>query len=216
MKQDFTLVGEERDDQGKGASRRLRRTGMVPGILYGGRRPPRALVLDRDTLTHSLTNEALYSSILTLTIGDKSQPCIIKDVQRHPARNVIMHIDLQRILEDEKIRVSVPINFVGEEEAPGVKQGGNVSRVITELEVTCLPRDLPESIEADISGLEMDAILHVSELNIPEGVELAAGETIQDQAVATVHVIRVQAEEEEVEGEEVEGEVPDAPEAEED
>ncbi len=216
MSQDFTLVGEDRDDQGKGASRRLRRTGMVPGILYGGRRPPRALVLDRDTLTHSLTNEAVYSSILTLTIGDKAQPCIIKDVQRHPARNVIMHIDLQRILEDEKIRVSVPINFVGEEEAPGVKQGGNVSRVITELEVTCLPRDLPESIEADISGLEMDAILHVSELDIPEGVELAAGETIQDQAVATVHVIRVQAEEEEVEGEEVEGEEPDAPEAEED
>ncbi len=216
MSQDFTLVGEDRDDQGKGASRRLRRTGMVPGILYGGRRPSRALVLDLNALTHSLSNDAVYSSILTLTIGDKSQPCIIKDVQRHPARNAIMHIDLQRILEDEKIRVSIPINFIGEDVAPGVKQGGNVSRVITELEVTCLPKDLPESIEADISGLEMDAILHVSELEIPEGVELVAGESIQDHAVATVHVIRVQAEEEPVEGEEVEGEAPSEPEAEED
>ena len=206
MSQDFTLVGEDRNDQGKGASRRLRREGKVPGILYGGRRPPRALVLDRDALTHSLSSDAAYSSILTLTIGDKSQPCIIKDVQRHPARNVIMHIDLQRILEDEKIRVSVPINLVGEDAAPGVKQGGKVSHVTTELEITCLPRDLPEYIEADVSGLEMDGILHISELQIPEGVEIVAGEGAMDQPVATVHVIRVHTEEEEAA--EAEGEVP--------
>jgi large subunit ribosomal protein L25 len=197
MSQDFTLVGEDRTDQGKGASRRLRREGKVPGILYGGRRPPRALVLDRDALTHSLSNDAAYSSILTLTIGDKSQPCIVKDVQRHPARNVIVHIDLQRILEDEKIRVSVPIHLVGENVAPGVKQGGKISHVTTELEITCLPKDLPEYLEADVSGLEMDGILHVSELQIPEGVEIVAGEGAMDQPVATVHVIRVHTEEEE-------------------
>ncbi len=219
MSQDFTLVGEDRNDQGKGASRRLRREGKVPGILYGGRRPPRALVLDRDALTHSLSNEAAYSSILTLTIGDKAQPCIIKDVQRHPARNVITHIDLQRILEDEKIRVSVPINLVGEDVAPGVKQGGKVSHVTTELEITCLPKDLPESFEADVSGLEMDGILHVSELKIPEGVELVAGEGAMDQPVATVHMIRIHTEEEEAAEGEAEvppGEVPvgDEPEAE--
>jgi large subunit ribosomal protein L25 len=215
MSQQNTLYGEDREDQGKGASRRLRRSGKVPGILYGGRRPPRALVLDEHQLANSLENEAVYSSILTLTIGEKSQPCIIKDVQRHPARNVITHIDLQRILEDEKIRVSVPINFVGEDVAPGVKQGGKVSHVMTELEITCLPKDLPESIEADVSALEMDGILHISELEIPEGVELVAtGEGVQDQAVATVHVIRVHTEVEEGEeetGEAVEGEEkPDA------
>jgi large subunit ribosomal protein L25 len=207
MSQDFTLVGEDRTEQGKGASRRLRREGKVPGILYGGRRPPRTLLLDRDSLTHSLSNEAVYSSILTLTVGDKSQPCIIKDVQRHPARNVIMHIDLQRILADEKIRVSVPVNLVGEDAAPGVKLGGQVSHITTELEVTCLPKDLPEYIEADVSGLEMDGILHISELKIPDGVEILAGEGAMDQPVATVHIIRVQAEEEE-EGAEGEGEVP--------
>ena len=211
MSQDFTLVGEDRTDQGKGASRRLRREGKVPGILYGGRRPPRTLVLDRDALTHSLSNEAAYSSILTLTIGDKSQPCIIKDVQRHPARNVIVHIDMQRIPADEKIRAPVPINFVGENVAPGVKQGGKVSHVTTELEITCLPKDLPESIEADVSGLEMDGILHVSELKIPEGVELVAGEGAMDQPVATVHLIRIHTEEEEAaeeEGAVPPGEVP--------
>jgi large subunit ribosomal protein L25 len=152
MSQKFVLIAENRPDQGKGASRRLRRTGKVPAILYGGHRDPRAIALDHNALLHNLENEAFFSSILTLTIGDKSQPCILKDVQRHPYKNLVLHVDLQRILEDEEIRVTVPFHFLGEDDAPGVDQGGVVSRVMNELEIS-LPAEGPaEFIDVDISA----------------------------------------------------------------
>jgi large subunit ribosomal protein L25 len=197
MSQNFELIAEFRSDQGKGASRRLRRTGKVPAILYGGRRDPRALALDHDSLMHQLENEAFFTSILTVTVDEKSQPCILKDLQRHPFKNQVLHVDLQRVLEDEKIRVTVPVHFLNEAAAPGVRQGGQVSHVITELEISCLPRHLPEFIEADIAGLEMDGILHVSELKLPEGVEIVGYADMQDRAVATVHRPRRMEEEEE-------------------
>lgn len=208
MSQKFELFAENRPDQGKGASRRLRQSGKVPAILYGGHRDPRPIMVDHDALLHSLENDAFFSSILTLTVGDKSQPCILKDVQRHAYRNVILHVDLQRIVEDEEIRVTVPFHFLGEDTAPGVKTGGVVSRVMTELEISCLPKDLPEYIGVDISGLELDDNITLSEVKLPEGVEIFGGEEMLEQPVVIIHRPR-REEVEEVEDEaaaEVEGE----------
>jgi large subunit ribosomal protein L25 len=199
MSQKFELFAEDRPDQGKGASRRLRQTGKVPAILYGGHREPRALALDHGALLHQLENEAFFSSILTVTAGDKSQPCIVKDVQRHPYRKIILHIDLQRIIEDEEIKVSVPIHFLGEDVAPGAKAGGVVSRVLNELEISCLPKHLPEYIEVDVSGLELDGMVSLSEVSLPEGVAIIATDEMLEQPVVMIH--RPRRADEEAEGE---------------
>jgi large subunit ribosomal protein L25 len=199
MSQKFELFAEDRPDQGKGASRRLRQTGKVPAILYGGHREPRALAVDHGALLHQLENEAFFSSILTVTAGDKSQPCIIKDVQRHPYRKIILHIDLQRIIEDEEIKVSVPIHFLGEDIAPGAKAGGVVSRVMNELEISCLPKHLPEYIEVDVSGLELDGMVSLADVSLPEGVAIVGGDEMLEQPVVMIH--RPRRAEEEVEGE---------------
>lgn len=198
MSQKFELHAEDRPDQGKGASRRLRRAGKVPAILYGAHRDPRALALDHNALVHHLENEAFFSSILTVTTGDKSQPCILKDVQRHPYKNQVLHVDLQRVLEDEEIRVSVPFHFLGEDKAPGVKEGGVVSRVMTDLEVTCLPKHLPEYIEVDVSTLGLEVALTLGEVKLPEGVSIYGGEEMLEQPVFIIHRPR---REEEIEGE---------------
>ena len=201
MSQKFELFAENRPDQGKGASRRLRRTGKVPAILYGGHRDPRALSLDHNALLHNLENDAFFSSILTVTVGDKSQPCILKDVQRHPYRNVVLHVDLQRIVEDEEIRVTVPFHFLGEEKAPGVKAGGVVSRVMNELEISCLPKHLPEFIDVDVSGLALDENLTLSQVALPDGVAIVGGEEMLEQPVVIIHRPRREEEPEEAEGE---------------
>ena len=204
MKQEFIMVAEPREDQGKGASRRLRREGKVPAILYGGGRPPRTLAFDQNRVLLQLDHEAVYSSVLTITVGDKSQPAILKDVQRHPAKRQIMHMDMQRVREDEKIRMHVPLHFIGENVAPGVKLGGGaVFRLLTEVEVSCLPKDLPEYIEVDISHLNLDEMLYLSDIKVPEGVELIEltyGEE-HDDAIVSIHVHKAAAvEEEAVEG----------------
>ena len=208
MSQKLELFAEDRPDQGKGASRRLRRDGKVPAILYGAHRDPRALSLDHNALLHQLDNDAFFSSILTVTTGDKSQPCILKDVQRHPYKNQVLHVDLQRVLEDEEIRVSVPFHFLGENTSPGVKAGGVVSRVMNELEITCLPKHLPEYIEVDVSDLELEGARSLGEVKLPEGVAIYGGEEMLEQPVVIIHRPR-REEEEETEGEETgEGEVP--------
>jgi len=193
MSKTFELLAEDRTDLGKGASRRLRRDNKVPAVLYGGHREPRALTLDHEALTHHLQSEAFYSSILTVTVGDKSQPCVVKDVQRHPARPRVMHVDLQRVLEDEEIRVRVPVHFLGEDRTIGVKQqGGAISHLMSDIEVSCLPKNLPEYIEVDVSALELDQSISLSEIGLPEGVtipQLAQGEEF-DQPVVAVHRIK--------------------------
>ena len=153
MSQDFDLVAEYREDQGKGASRRLRLQGKVPAIIYGAGRPPRMVSLDHNRVVQQLENESFYSSILKIKVGEKSQAAIVKDIQRHPAKRLIMHMDLQRIVEDEKIKMNVPIHYVNAEDAAGVRAGGSVSQLITDVEVTCLPKDLPEFFEVDIEHL---------------------------------------------------------------
>ena len=201
MSNKFELIAEDRPAQGKGASRRLRREGKVPAILYGARRDPRTLALDHDTVLHQTENEGFFSRILTITIGEKSQPCIVKDLQRHPFKNQILHMDLQRILEDEKIRVSVPVHFVGEKDAPGIKEGGIISHVVTELDITCLPRDLPAQFEVDLSMLkEVGDTILVSDLTLPSGVTILDS---ADNVIVSSSMLRLEAEEEEGEEEEV-------------
>ena len=202
MSDEFNLIAEMRDDRGKGASRRLRRQGKVPAIIYGAGREPRALMFDHNKVLRELENASFYSSILTIKVGDESRAAIVKDIQRHPAKKLILHIDFQRIVEDEKIRMLIPIHFLGEEDAIGVKiGGGSVSRLMTELEVSCLPKDLPEFLEVDISELELDQMLHVSNISLPKGVEISEIVLEQDQAIVSIAEIKEVIEEEIIEGE---------------
>jgi large subunit ribosomal protein L25 len=192
MKTSFELVAEFRETQGKGASRRLRHDGKVPAILYGGHAAARTLTLSHQKLLIMLENERFYSTILNLKVGDQSQAAILKDVQRHPFKNAIVHIDFQRVEENEKIRISIPLHFTGAAVSPGVKsQGGIVSHMRNEAEVSCLPKDLPEFIEVDISGLSLNESIHLSQLKVPTGVvlvELAK----EDAAVVAIHSPRAE------------------------
>jgi large subunit ribosomal protein L25 len=213
MKEDFDLIAEIREGQGKGASRRLRREGKVPAIIYGAGRPPRQLAFDHNRVLQQLQNESFYSSILSIKVGDRNQAAIVKDIQRHPARNRIMHMDFQRIVADEKIKMNVPIHYLNAEAAVGVKQGGgSVSQLITDIEVTCLPKDLPEYFEVDIAELELNEMLYMSDIKTPEGVEipqLAQGDEANHPIVSIQIIKEVVIEEEEVEAVEgEEGEVP--------
>lgn len=216
MSDKIDLVAEFREDQGKGASRRLRKEGKVPAILYGAGREPRAISLQHNKLIRALEDESFYSSVLNIMVGDKSQEAILKDLQRHPAKPQILHVDLQRIVAGEAIRMNVPLHFLGEDIAPGVKtQGGVVSKLINEVEIVCLPKDLPEYLEVDISEMEIDNILHLSNIPLPKGVEipsLAQGDDY-DQPVVSISKTRGSVEvDDDADGEAAEGE--DAPAAE--
>jgi len=192
MKTSFELIAEFRETQGKGASRRLRHEGKVPAILYGGHSEARALTLSHQKLIVMLENERFYSTILSLKVGDQTQNAILKDVQRHPYKNAIVHIDFQRVEDNQKIRMSIPLHFVGAAVSPGVKtQGGIVSHMRNEVEVSCLPKDLPEFIEVDMSALALNESIHMSQLKIPEGVELTALAK-EDAAVASIHSPRAE------------------------
>jgi large subunit ribosomal protein L25 len=189
---DFVLNAEQRNDMGKGASRRLRGAGKVPAIMYGGHQEPTSISLIHNELAHELENEAFFSHILTIKLEGKDENAIVKDVQRHPSKPVILHIDLQRVSASEIIRVHVPLHFVNEATSPGVKAGGLVTHSLIEAEVQCLPKDLPEFIEVDLGNIQVNEILHLSDLKLPAGVELvelAHGEG-HDQAVASVHLPR--------------------------
>jgi large subunit ribosomal protein L25 len=195
----FELNAEPRSDKGKGASRRLRHAGKVPAIMYGGGKDPESLAVSQNELLRNLEHEAFYSHILTIKVGDKQTQAILRDLQRHPSRPIIMHMDLQRISADEKLKTHVPLHFLGEDSAPGVKAGGLVSHELTDVLIECLPKDLPEFIAVDISALDVGDSVHLSELVVPEGVtllELARGED-HDLAVATIHAKRVVEEVEE-------------------
>ena len=175
MRISFELAAEFRDGQGKGASRRLRHSGKVPAILYGGHVEPRAISLDHQKLMTLIDNEKFYSSIINLKVGEKTQAAIVKDLQMHPARNAIVHVDMQRVLETEKIRIHIPIHFKGEAASPGVKsEGGVVSHRVADVEISCLPKDLPEFIELDLSQMHMNESKHLSDLPLPEGVTIPA------------------------------------------
>src|ERR1700682_5366785 len=192
MKTSFELVAEFRETQGKGASRRLRHEGKVPAILYGGHADARTLTLNHQKLLIMLDNERFYSTILNLKVGDQSQAAILKDVQRHPFKNAIVHVDFQRVDEKEKIRISIPLHFTGAAISPGVKsQGGIVSHMRNDVEVSCLPKDLPEFIEVDLSGLSVNESIHLSQLKVPDGVTLVELAK-DDAAVVAIHSPRAE------------------------
>jgi large subunit ribosomal protein L25 len=199
MAQDFDLIAETRTDAGKGASRRLRKAFKVPAIVYGGGKDPRAVVFDRNQLMRKMENEAFFSSVLTINIGKNSQPVILKDVQWHPAKNVVLHMDMQRIIADQAIKMTVPIHFLNEDEAVGVKLGGgSVAHMINEVEVTCLPADLPEYLEINIGDLELDQTLYLSDLKLPTGVEMLelTDDPETNKGVVSIHMIKEVVEEE--------------------
>ena len=212
MSEDFDLIAEMREDQGKGASRRLRREGKVPAIIYGAGRPPRKLAFDHNRVLQQLENESFYSSVLNIKVGNKSQAAIVKDIQRHPSKRVVMHMDFQRIVADEKIRMNVPIHYLNEEIAVGVKQGGgSVSHLITDVEVTCLPKDLPEYFEVDIAELDLNEMLHMSDIKLPDGVEIPELQQgpEHDHAIVSIQVIKKREEpEDELEAAAEAGEAP--------
>ena len=187
----FELSAEPRSDLGKGASRRLRRAGKVPAILYGGGREPQALTLEHLEFMNQLQNEAIYSHVLTLKLGDRIENAVLRDLQRHPFKPTILHVEFLRVSADRKLRVHIPLHFINEENALGVKQqGGLVNHALIDIEIACLPKDLPEFIEVDLIELGIGEALHLSDLKLPDGVELAThvvSGSEQDAIVASIH-----------------------------
>jgi large subunit ribosomal protein L25 len=201
MSVSFDVTAMPRGDMGKGASRRLRRDGLVPAIIYGGHKDPEMISLAHNDVLKHLEHEAFYSHILNLKVGGTVTSVVLKDLQRHPAKPFVMHMDFLRVIQDEAIRMVVPIHFVNEETAKGVKMGGNVAHHITEVEITCLPKDLPEFIEVDMIDMEIGDIIHLSEVPMPAGVSLAHAPD-PDEPVVVMHGARLGGEaEEEGEGE---------------
>jgi large subunit ribosomal protein L25 len=192
MRISFTFGADLREMQGKGASRRLRHAGKVPAVLYGGHQAAQALILDQQNLLTMIDDERFYSSIVQLKIGDQTQEAIIKDIQMHPARNVVVHVDLQRVSENEKIRIHLPIHFKGESISPGVKtQGGVVSHMRADVEVSCLPRDLPEFLELDLSGMNLNDTKFLSDIPLPPGVVIPEL-TRKNAPVVSIHSPRAE------------------------
>jgi large subunit ribosomal protein L25 len=219
MSDAFELQAEVRDDMGKGASRRLRRLdGQIPAILYGGDKAPTPLTLIRKDLEHALENEAFYSHVLTINVGKTKEKAILKDLQRHPAKDRVMHADFMRVSDNVKIKIHVPLHFLNEEACYGVKtEGGIIQHSATDIEVQCLPGDMPEYVEVDMLKLKVGDIVHISDITLPKGVEsvaLSHGED-HDLAIAIVTAAKVASEEtdeavaEQAEGEEAADEATD-------
>lgn len=190
---EFTLNAQARTDLGKGASRRLRHAANIPAVVYGGNKPAESVTILAKEIAKLFENEAAYSHVIELNVNGAKQNVIVKAMQRHPSKQFIMHADFVRVVAGQKLTAIVPVHFVGEE-AP-VKKGGEISHVLNEIEVTCLPKDLPEFIEVDLSALEIGAIVHLSDLKAPKGVEFVALAHGDDKAVANVHAPRVAPEE---------------------
>ena len=185
----FVIHAELRDESGKGASRRLRHEGKVPAILYGDTKKPQSLILDHNEVIQHLEHEAFYSQVLTLVANGKKQRAILRDIQRHPWKPKVMHMDFQRINSRKKLHTSVPLHFINEDVCVGFKEGGIISHQINELEVSCLPKDLPEYIEVDVAALDIGSSLHISEITLPEGVESVALSHGEDHDLPVVSIL---------------------------
>ena len=190
----FELIAEPREGMGKGASRRLRREGKIPAIVYGAAKDAASIMISHNEIFHHLENEAFYSHILTLQVGKTKERVVLKDLQRHSYKPVVLHLDLLRVDEKEKLTMRVPLHFINEATCVGVKTGGGViSHVMNELEISCLPKDLPEYIEVDMAEIDLGEGIHLADLKMPEGAEIAAlihgGDA--SQIVVTVHLPKV-------------------------
>lgn len=189
------IKAEKRTDQGTGASRRLRRAKKVPAIVYGAGLAPETVQLDHNDIFLNLRKEAFHSSILNLDVDGQKQMVLLRDSQVHPYKAIVLHVDFQRVDPKQKLHIKVPLHFVNAEIAPGVKEsGGIVSHTMTDLEIACLPADLPEFVEVDLKDLHAGHSLHVSDLNLPKGV--SAGLHGEDPVVATILSVRATAEDE--------------------
>ena len=198
MQEKFHIEAVVRDTQGKGASRRLRHTGLVPGIVYGGDQAPQMIATAHNKLLQHLENEAFYSHILTVKIGDTEQPVVLKDLQRHPAKPFVQHFDLLRVAATDRIKMQVPLHFMNEADAPGIKAGGKANHIVTNIEIICAAQDLPEYIEVDLSGLESGDSIHLSGLNLPAGVEIPAlAQEGHDASVVAIHMPKAEVIEDE-------------------
>lgn len=196
----FTLAASKRSEMGKGASRRLRRNAdLVPAIVYGAGQTPENISIEHRVFRKALENEAFYSHIIDLTIDGKNEKVVLKALQRHPYKAIIMHADFLRVDANAKIHMHVPLHFMGEDIAPGVKTGkGILNRHVVELEVVCLPKDLPEYIEIDVSHMDLDQILHLSSVKMPNGVVSSALNHGNDMAIASIHLPRGAAQMEDI------------------
>ncbi len=215
MSVNLNVLAQPRAAAGKGASRRLRREGLVPAILYGAHKAPEPITVSHNDLLKHLEQEAFYSSVLTLQLGEKTTSVVLKDMQRHPAKPFILHVDFMRISQDEKIRMTVPLHLLNEDKCRAVKAGGMISRTLSELEIICLPSDLPEFISIDMIDLDIGSVVHLSEVEFPEGVELARAPE-QDEPVVIVYGPQADIDEDEDEdevGDGDEGEGGEKPEA---
>ena len=203
-----------RTQQGTGASRRLRGSGRVPGVIYGASKPAQAVELDQNALFRHLKLEAFHASILDMTVEGNRERVLLRDFQMHPWKQQVLHVDFQRIDPARKIHMRVPLHFLNAEIAPGVKTGGGVvTHAMNDIEITCLPDHLPEYVEVDLKDAELNDIIHVNDLKLPEGVEPVAKLKIDNPPVASVHVPKIAVVEEEaaaVPVTEITGQVPEA------
>ena len=183
------VIAFARKEQGSGASRRLRIAGQTPGIIYGGTNAPVSISLDHNALYHALKKETFHSSILDMEIDGKAEKVLLRDFQMHAFKQLVLHADFQRVSAKEKIHVKVPLHFVNEEISPAVKlSAGIISHVMTELDVTCLPSDLPEFIEIDLGNMEVDTSIHLSDIMLPEGVTTVGHSGQDNPTVATATI----------------------------
>ncbi len=209
---EFEIIAETRTDTGKADIRRLRRTGKCPAVVYGAGKDPQPLSIDQNDLNKHLQNEAFHSHLLTLKIGSKKQQVVLKAMQRHPVNSQVTHLDLLRASAKQKLHMSVPLHFINEDDCPGKKAGGVINHLIVEVEIICLPKDLPRFIEVDMEAMEINDTLHLSNLVLPGGIELTVlshGGDLHDQDQPVVNIAEpreIEEEEEVVADEEAEGE----------
>jgi large subunit ribosomal protein L25 len=197
----ITFKATRREQQGSSASRRLRRAGQLPGIIYGSAKQAMPVVMDHNELFHLLKREVFYSSVFTVEVDGVGETVVLRDVQWHPYKQLVLHIDFQRVSADETIHIKVPLHFINGEISPAVKLSGCIiAQVMNELDIKCLPKDLPEYIDVDLTNLEMGQSLHVSDLKLPEGVELAQ-HTDFDPVIVSAQQSRLDAAEAAAEGE---------------
>ena len=184
----FEVVAEPRSALGKGASRRLRRAGRVPGVLYGAGKEPVSLSMEASRIGKQMENEAFFSHILAVKVDGEEAQAVVKDLQRDPATSQVLHVDLQRVSSTEELHMRVPLHFINEADSPGKRHGGVISHLMVDVEIGCLPRDLPEFIEVDMSGLDVGDSLHLSDLAMPDRVRLMplVHDPENDQPVVTV------------------------------
>jgi large subunit ribosomal protein L25 len=198
MAENIDLIAELRDDSGTSSSRRSRRSGMVPAIIYGGGKESIKLNIGHDQLLYKLSVPAFLTSILNIKVEDKEEPVFIKDIQIHPSKKQIIHLDFQRVIADQAIRLTVPIHFIGEDLSDGVQlEGGTITPLLNEIEVSCLPKDLPEYLEVSVEGLKLDELLFLSDIALPEGVEIPqlTQEEPNNEPIVAIRILIIQEEE---------------------